>query len=147
MSARYFMRHVLPPVVPAIAVTLTAELAVRQGWVPSFLIPAPSQVVASLLRDWPELWGATLDTADASLIGFAISIAIGAVGTASLLSVCGVFSDCANYCHRAAAGHLVRLGSHGGCVGLHRVDLSNYCKHLNGLAVHGSSSARSVSTL
>ena len=79
MSARHFMRNVLPPIIPAVVVTLATEVAVRQGWVPSFLIPAPSQVVASLLRDWPELWGATLDTADASLIGFAMSIAIGSL--------------------------------------------------------------------
>jgi NitT/TauT family transport system permease protein len=79
MSARYFMRNVLPPMVPAVVVTLTTELAVRRGWVESFLIPAPSQVIESLTRDWPELWGATLNTADASLVGFAMSIVIGSV--------------------------------------------------------------------
>ena len=79
MSARYFMRNVLPPIVPAVVVTLTTELAVRRGWVQSFLIPAPSRVIESLIRDWPELWGATLNTADASLVGFAMSIVIGSV--------------------------------------------------------------------
>ncbi|HUK41620.1 MAG TPA: ABC transporter permease [Candidatus Acidoferrales bacterium] len=79
MSARYFMRYVLPPIVPAVVVTLIAELAVRQGWVRSFLIPAPSQVIESLIRDWPELWSATLNTADASLAGFGMSIVIGSL--------------------------------------------------------------------
>jgi len=79
MSARYFMGYVLPPIVPAVVVTLVAELAVRQGWVRSFLIPAPSQVMESLVRDWPELWGATLNTADASLAGFAMSVVIGSL--------------------------------------------------------------------
>ena len=79
MSARYFTRNVLPPIVPAVVVTLTTELAVRRGWVQSFLIPAPSQVIESLIRDWPELWGAMLNTADASLAGFAMSIVIGSM--------------------------------------------------------------------
>ena len=79
MSARYFMRNVLPPILPAVVVTLTTELAVRRGWVQSFLIPAPSQVIESLIRDWPELWGAMLNTADASLAGFAMSIVIGSM--------------------------------------------------------------------
>jgi len=79
MSARYFTRHVLPPIVPAVVVTLTTELAVRRGWVHSFLIPAPSQVIESLIRDWPELWSAMLNTADASLAGFAMSIVIGSM--------------------------------------------------------------------
>jgi NitT/TauT family transport system permease protein len=79
MSARHFVRNVLPPIVPAVVVTLATEIAVRQGWVPSFLIPAPSQVVESLVRDWPDLWSATMDTADASLMGFAMSIVIGSL--------------------------------------------------------------------
>jgi len=79
MSARYFTRNVLPPIVPAVVVTLTTELAVRRGWVQSFLIPAPSQVIESLIRDWPELWSAMLNTADASLAGFAMSIVIGSL--------------------------------------------------------------------
>jgi NitT/TauT family transport system permease protein len=79
MSARHFVRNVLPPIVPAVVVTLATEVAVRQGWVPSFLIPAPSQVVESLVRDWPDLWSATMDTADASLMGFAMSIVIGSL--------------------------------------------------------------------
>jgi len=79
MSARYFTRNVLPPIVPAVVVTLITELAVRWGWVQSFLIPAPSQVIESLIRDWPELWGAMLNTADASLAGFAMSIVIGSM--------------------------------------------------------------------
>jgi len=76
MSARNFIRNGLPPIVPAVVVTAATELAVRQGWVPSFLVPAPSSVVASLFHDWPELWGATLNTANASLVGFAMSAVI-----------------------------------------------------------------------
>ncbi len=87
MSARYFTRNVLPPIVPAVVVTLATELAVRWGWVQSFLIPAPSQVIESLIRDWPELWGAMLNTADASLAGFAMSIVIGSLIAIAMSSV------------------------------------------------------------
>ena len=60
MSARHFMRHVPPPMVPMVVVLLAAELAVRQAWVPSFLLPAPSSVITSISTDWPELWRATI---------------------------------------------------------------------------------------
>jgi NitT/TauT family transport system permease protein len=86
MSARHFMRDVLPPIVPLVVVTMVTELAVRQGWVPSFLVPAPSGVITSMVRDWPELWRATLDTAIASLAGFAMSAAIGCLIAIALSS-------------------------------------------------------------
>ena len=90
MSARNFIRNALPPIVPAVVVTAATELAVRQGWVPSFLVPAPSSVVASLFHDWPELWGATLNTANASLTGFAISTVIGSLIAIALSSAAWV---------------------------------------------------------
>src|SRR6266481_4484025 len=90
MSARNFIRNVLPPIVPAVVVTAATELAVRQGWVPSFLVPAPSSVVASLFHDWPELWGATFNTANASLVGFAMSAVIGSLIAIALSSAAWV---------------------------------------------------------
>src|SRR5207245_9623123 len=89
-GARNFIRNVLPPIVPAVVVTAATELAVRQGWVPSFLVPAPSSVVASLFHDWPELWGATFDTANASLVGFAMSAVIGSLIAIALSSAAWV---------------------------------------------------------
>jgi NitT/TauT family transport system permease protein len=86
MNARYFMHNVMPPIVPLAAVTMATELAVRQGWVASFLVPAPSSVITSMVRDWPELWRATLDTAIASLAGFAMSAAIGCLIAIALSS-------------------------------------------------------------
>jgi NitT/TauT family transport system permease protein len=77
MSARYFIRTVIPPIVPMIAITVIAEIAVRQAWVPSFLIPAPSSVILSIFYDWPDLWRAALDTMIASAVGFIISATIG----------------------------------------------------------------------
>jgi NitT/TauT family transport system permease protein len=79
MSARTFSRRLLPPLVPFVAITLVTELAVRRGWVASFLVPAPSSVVTSLIRDWPELSRATLNTTTASLTGFGLSAIIGSL--------------------------------------------------------------------
>ncbi len=79
MSSRNFLRNVLPPLIPMIVVLAGTEIAVRLSWVPAFLVPAPSSVFASILRDWPELWRAMLDTSTASLLGFGMSIAIGSL--------------------------------------------------------------------
>ena len=90
MSARRFMRNVLPPIVPMAIVTLAAELAVREAWVPSFLVPAPSSVFTSMFRDWPELWRATFDTAIAALAGFGMSAIIGCLIAIALSSAAWV---------------------------------------------------------
>jgi NitT/TauT family transport system permease protein len=89
MSPR-FMRNVLPPVVPLAVATIVAEIAVRQAWVPSFLVPAPSSVIASTFRDWPELWRATFDTASAALVGFGMSAVAGGLIAIALSSAAWV---------------------------------------------------------
>jgi NitT/TauT family transport system permease protein len=55
------------------------EVAVQWAWVPSFLVPAPSSVFASIARDGPELWRALFDTSVSSLIGFGMSIGVGSL--------------------------------------------------------------------
>jgi NitT/TauT family transport system permease protein len=90
MNGRNFARNVFPPIVPFVGVTVAAEFAVRQGWVPSFLVPAPSSVILSMIRDWPELWRATLNTAIASLIGFGLSAIIGSLVAIGLSSAAWV---------------------------------------------------------
>jgi ABC-type nitrate/sulfonate/bicarbonate transport system permease component len=141
MSARNFIRNALPPILPAVVVTAATELAVRQGWVPSFLVPAPSSVVASLFHDWPELWGATFNTANASLVGFAMSAVIGSLIAIALSSAAwvqrasyqyAVFFQTVLIFAISAVGHLVRLGSHSRCVGLYRRS-SGHANTLTGL--------------
>lgn len=85
MRARRFFQLVGPPLVPLVAITLLAELAVRAGWVRSFLLPAPSSVFACLYNDGPELFRATLSTAIASLSGFGLSVFFG-IAIAIMLS-------------------------------------------------------------
>ncbi len=87
IARRFFGRlieRVLPPIVPMIVIIAFAEVAVRAGWVRSFLIPAPSSVLMALVRE-SDLWSATLDTATAALVGFGMSAVFG-VAIAILLS-------------------------------------------------------------
>ncbi len=66
----------LLPVVPLVVASVAAELAVRGGWVPGYLVPAPSQVVHTLATEH-DLWRATGETAAASLAGFLLSATLG----------------------------------------------------------------------
>lgn len=77
MTARRVIQSILPPLIPLVAVTLLTELAVRAGWVRSFLVPAPSSVLQSLHADWADLSEAIWQTTIASLIGFGLSTLIG----------------------------------------------------------------------
>ena len=79
MNREKLTRNVLPPIVPMAVVAICAEVAVRRGWVPSFLVPAPSSVMKSMVRDWPELWRATLDTGIAATLGFVMSALFGSL--------------------------------------------------------------------
>ena len=77
MNGRRFVTDFLPPIAPMAIGIIATEVAVRQAWVPSFLVPAPSSVVAAIFYGWPELWRATLNTAIASVTGFGMSVVIG----------------------------------------------------------------------
>ena len=90
MTKRQLLRNIVPPLAPLLIVTVGAETAVRLGWLPSFLVPAPSSVFKSIFNDWSELWRATLDTATASLIGFGLSAAFGCLIAIALSSAAWV---------------------------------------------------------
>lgn len=77
MNTRRLVRKVAPPIVPAVVITVVAEIAVQQAWVPAFLVPAPSRVLTSIFRDWPELWRAALETMIAATAGFGASAVAG----------------------------------------------------------------------
>ena len=77
MKRRGALYTVLPPLVPLIVVTLAVELAVRQGWVRSFLVPAPSTVARTLYQEAAQFRALLLETTSASLAGFAMSIVAG----------------------------------------------------------------------
>ena len=77
MIAHRLLRSVLPPLVPLLVVTLLAEVAVNRRWVQPYLLPAPSRVLTTVVRDWGELWRAMAITSFAALIGFGLSAAVG----------------------------------------------------------------------
>jgi NitT/TauT family transport system permease protein len=71
-----FIETFLLPLVPLIVTGVLAETAARRGWVPAYLVPAPSKIARTLLTE-TDLWRATGETALASAIGFLLSAALG----------------------------------------------------------------------
>jgi NitT/TauT family transport system permease protein len=74
---RSLLGAVLPPLVPLVTITLAVEIAVRQGWVRAFLVPAPSTVASTLIREAASFRALLLETTTASLAGFGLSIVAG----------------------------------------------------------------------
>ncbi len=73
------MRHKskwLPLLPFALAVALLEALS-KSGVIPTYLFPAPSQVLRALTTDSTELWRAAADTGLASLAGFGAAMAAG----------------------------------------------------------------------
>ncbi len=65
------------PLVPLIIGLASLELLVRSGWIPSFLIPPPSQVARTLFTDRAELSSGFAQTALASVAGLTLSFVSG----------------------------------------------------------------------
>jgi NitT/TauT family transport system permease protein len=66
----------LSPLLPLAIAGAIAELAVRSGWVPAYLVPAPSTVAWTLVSE-RDLWRATAETGVASVTGFLLSAFFG----------------------------------------------------------------------
>jgi NitT/TauT family transport system permease protein len=79
------MRKALPALVPFVVVTVAAEWLVRAGWIKAFLVPPPSAIFQTILRDWPELFTALAKTSAGALAGFLLS-ALAGVAIAVFLS-------------------------------------------------------------
>jgi NitT/TauT family transport system permease protein len=67
------MRKAIPALIPFVIVTLALESLVRAGWIKAFLVPPPSAVFETILRDWPELFAALAKTSAGAVAGFALS--------------------------------------------------------------------------
>jgi NitT/TauT family transport system permease protein len=76
----------LPPLLPLIISLGAAEFAVRTAWVPSYLIPAPSEVLRSLLDDRSELTVAAWATLSSALAGLLLSFVTGTIFAIALSS-------------------------------------------------------------
>jgi len=62
------MKKVLPPLIPLVVITLALEWMVRSGFVPSYLVPAPSAVLRALIDSRDELAAAMAKTSAAAVI-------------------------------------------------------------------------------
>lgn len=82
---RPLLHRAMPPLIPFVVITIATELAVREGLVKSYLVPAPSSVFLAVVQNWQELMQALWKTSAAALIGFAFSTLAG-VATAVFLS-------------------------------------------------------------
>lgn len=71
------LKRILPPLLPAIIVIALAEIVVRQQWVASYLVPAPSAIVHAMIESRAELTQAFLKTSSGALLGFALSTTAG----------------------------------------------------------------------
>lgn len=80
-----FLR-VLPPLFPLIACIVAFEFLVQSGVIPSFIIPAPTEVFAAFREIGSDLIKAAFGTALAAVIGLVLSFIVG-VAFATLLSL------------------------------------------------------------
>ncbi len=71
------LQSAIPALIPLVVVTAAAELAVREGFVKSYLVPAPSSVLRALVESRQELTGAFLTTSASALAGFLLSTVAG----------------------------------------------------------------------
>jgi NitT/TauT family transport system permease protein len=86
MSRKAAISSLLPPIIPlAICLGMT-ETAVRIGWVPSYLVPAPSEVFHSLIDNRLELAIAAWTTLSSALAGLLLSFFVGTLAAIVLSS-------------------------------------------------------------
>ncbi|MCM2281948.1 MAG: ABC transporter permease subunit [Bdellovibrionaceae bacterium] len=71
------MKRFLPPLLPLLVVVVSLEFLVRWQILPSFLVPAPSEVARSLVVDRAEYWTAVTLTGGAAALGLLLSFVIG----------------------------------------------------------------------
>jgi NitT/TauT family transport system permease protein len=83
--ARWSIHAVLPPLAVLVIGVFALEAGVRVLHVRRFLLPPPSDVFKTMLRDGPELWAAAAQTAGTASLGFASSALVG-IAMAILLS-------------------------------------------------------------
>src|SRR5689334_13745876 len=79
------LKRAIPALIPFLIVTLALEWLVRAGWIKAFLVPPPSAVFQTIIRDWRELLAALAATSLGALTGFALS-AFGGIAIAVFLS-------------------------------------------------------------
>jgi NitT/TauT family transport system permease protein len=86
MNLKTKISSLVPPLLPLILGMALAEIAVGLGWVPAYLIPAPSEVIRSLIDDRVELAVAAWTTLSSALAGLLLSFTTGTLFAIALSS-------------------------------------------------------------
>jgi NitT/TauT family transport system permease protein len=71
------LKAAIPALIPFLVLTASLEIAVRLGWVRSYLIPAPSAVFRAMIESRDELAAAIATTSASALLGFLLSTVTG----------------------------------------------------------------------
>jgi NitT/TauT family transport system permease protein len=71
------LKGALFPILPLVTISIILELAVQRGWIPPYLVPAPSQVFDAVHEDHLSFAKAFLETSQASILGLLLSITVG----------------------------------------------------------------------
>lgn len=85
-QTRRLVSRALPPLLPLIVVTLVLEIVAKNGWIPTYLMPAPSDVLKSMIADREELAEGFESTAIAAFTGLVLSFLVGTVAAVLLSS-------------------------------------------------------------
>ena len=82
--ARRHAYHWLPALIVFVASIVFWELLVRAFDIQNFLLPAPSDIVATLREDWGELWSAAFFTFREALAGYVVGCSAGFLAAAAI---------------------------------------------------------------
>lgn len=82
-TRRYAYRW-LPAVIVFVASIAFWELLVRLFGIEDFLLPAPSDILATLREDWSELWSAAFFTFREALAGYVVGCSAGFLAAAAI---------------------------------------------------------------
>ena len=84
LQPRHLVDYALPALIFALAI-LGWEALVRINDIPHYILPAPSLVLATLVKDWPVLFGSLLVTLRTTLLALALAV-VGSVALAVLFA-------------------------------------------------------------
>ncbi len=73
------MKTIFLPLIPLIVGAALSEWCVKKAWIPSYLWPAPSQVIQALIEDQARMRLALKETLFASVLGLLLSAGLGVI--------------------------------------------------------------------
>lgn len=71
--------HWIAPLVPLVLFSVLLEILVQSKIVPSYILPAPSEVIRSLISDWSEYSTGFANTALSAVLGLTLSFFVGTI--------------------------------------------------------------------